>query len=62
YVHVSDWKGQLKKEQAWHHIWKRLSDDEQKAYANGVEGLPKALHHNVQDAVGIGLGACGRCK
>lgn len=62
YVHVSDWKGQLKKEQAWYHIWKRLSPDEQKAYTDGVSGLPKALHHNVQDAVGIGLWACGRFK
>jgi len=62
YVHVSDWKGQLTKAQAWHHIWKRLSPVEQDAYSEGVNGLPKGLWHNVQDAVGIGLWACGRFK
>lgn len=62
YVHVSDWKGQLTKAQAWHHISKRLVPAELLIYELAVAHLPKALHHNVQDAVGIGLWACGRFK
>lgn len=60
FVHVSDWKGQLDKDEAWHHMQKALSPDEMRIYKDAVKDLPKKLHHNVQDAIGIGLWTVGR--
>lgn len=60
FLHVSDWKGQMTKEAAWHHTQKALTHEEKAVYVRAVEDLPKKLHHNVQDAIGIGLWVVGR--
>lgn len=48
------WKGQVPKDVCHRRLIKELSYEEVLVIEKGLEGVPKGLHHNVLDAVGIG--------
>lgn len=57
------WKGQVPKKTMVDRIWHRLSPKERERISFPSSGGPMhGLNHNVMDAVGIGLWACGRLK
>jgi hypothetical protein len=66
YVTPAEWKGQVDKGAHNMRVWLRLDDNEQKlvdhvfATSKGRNGLAQSKRHNVFDAIGLGLFACGR--
>lgn len=59
-VKITSWKGQLPKEVTHEHMWRVLTEDEQRTLEVGLEEAPKSLAHNAYDAVCIGLYIEGR--
>lgn len=60
FVKPNQWKGQLPKNVMWARTVKKLDDDEVVAYTAGLACVRPSLHHNVHDAIGLGLYYLGR--
>lgn len=58
--HPREWKGQVPKEIMRSRAERELSKREQAVVVLGLAGAPKSVHHNVWDAVEIGLWATKR--
>ena len=58
FIEPRTWKGTINADEMTGRIQGRLSDFERTRV--DLESSPKSLHHNIWDAVGIGLWACGR--
>lgn len=60
FVRPRRWKGTAPKEVVGRWIVKRLDDAEQNVLRTAKAPVPASLHHNIVDAIGIGLWALGR--
>lgn len=60
YVLPKEWKGTVSKEVCNARVLARLQPGEMEAYEEAAKKYPKSLHHNIIDAIGIGLWAAGR--
>lgn len=60
WIYPREWKGQLDKDVCAARVQNALSEVETVVLAEGLKKLRKTLHHNVLDAVGLGLWALGR--
>jgi hypothetical protein len=54
-VTAAEWKGQQPKDVTQRRVVKELSFKEERVLESALSCLPSSLHHNVYDAVGIGL-------
>lgn len=61
-VRPGTWKGQVPKSVLEKRTRATLGPGELQAFERGVEGVAKGAHHNVWDAVGIGLWRLGRSR
>lgn len=59
---AAEWKGQANKDVTTMRVVRELSDSELVALQRALGTIPKALAHNVYDAVGIGLRFAGRLR
>lgn len=60
YVVPRDWKGTLDPDICNARTKARLDDGEKQVVEDALRDVPKKKQHNVLDAIGIGLFACGR--
>ena len=60
FVYPRDWKGTIAAEICCNRALAALSDAEAAKYAHAVASVAKSKHHNVLDAIGLGLFAVGR--
>lgn len=60
WIPAREWKGQVPKTVTRSRVIKTLSDGENYRLAGTTAKYPKSLHHNLYDAVGLGLYALGR--
>lgn len=56
-VRPSEWKGSKSKDQTEISVMDKLDVWSKKIVANRLESLPKTLHHNVYDAIGLAMWA-----
>lgn len=60
YIHPHEWKGGVPKAIHNERVLGRLKAQELKLYQTAVLRIPKLLHNNVIDAIGMGLVCSGR--
>jgi hypothetical protein len=60
YFEPDEWKGGSISKEAHHpRVWKRLADEEKRVASLAGQLVPEKKHHNMLDAIGIGLFALG---
>lgn len=62
YVSVASWKGTAQKGPMHDRMWRILLESEAQILARGLDGVAQSLHHNVYDAVCMGLKYLGRWR
>lgn len=60
YIIPTVWKGSIDKDVAARRIWEKLNQKEQVVVTQAGKVVAKSKHHNIIDAVGIGLHVVGR--
>jgi hypothetical protein len=59
-VEPRTWKGSASKPVHHRRIWAKLNVGEQEIVKSSARGVADSKHHNILDAVGLGLWAIGR--
>lgn len=62
YVTAHGWKGEIPKDVVILRVWKLLTPEEKRTLEACLRGIPESLHHNVLEAVGLGLWRLRRWK
>lgn len=62
FISAAEWKGQAPKDVTTLRVVRELSESELATLQRGLNQVPKALAHNLYDAVGIGLKFAGRLR